>query len=86
VLTWFFVFFLYMASVKWVEVFAQHPLAVDFPNAWDYYMITQGLGIITATALTPLFGFYFLLDVMDIHRTDRDLRRDFQKMHPEWRL
>jgi hypothetical protein len=85
VLTWFFIFCLYAASVKVVEVLAQQPLSNDFTDPRDYYMITQGIGIITATALTPLFGLYFSLDILESRRTDRDLKRDFRKMHPQWR-
>ena len=79
-LVWFIAFGLYVAAFKGLDVISGGNVGGDIAESKDQFMLFYGLGMILATAVTPLFCVYFLLDALDSYSEDRGLVREFLKV------
>jgi len=77
---WFLSFGLYVVAFKGLDIVSGGKVSGDVAETRDQFMLFYGLGMILATAVTPLFCVYFLLDALDSYSKDRGLVREFLKV------
>jgi len=69
-----------VAAFKGLDAVSGGKVSGDVAESRDQFMLFYGLGMILATAVTPLFCVYFLLDALDSYAEDRGLVREFLKV------